>query len=185
LAIALPTANPKNIGLAFAGERESDFRGAHKEPMRDRDCSSTISQSASMIPDRLRSPEPPRAARSSETPIAPPPGVDHCDRIAEAFARRDLAVTMQQKLEVEWIEKLLDRRNPHKAKPRTTLTRGKEWGSKTTNSAQAPATVDRHALLDRIEVLRAHIRDEVGMAAMAAEPTKILLEADIGFARRP
>jgi hypothetical protein len=73
-----------------------------------------ISQSASMIPDRLRSSEPPRARSSSETPIAPPLGVDHCDRIAEAFARRDLAVTMQQKLEIEWIEKLLERKNANK-----------------------------------------------------------------------
>jgi hypothetical protein len=95
------------------------MRGAPASVMRDvvADSRRGISQSASMIPDRLRPSEPPRAPNSSETPIAPPPGVDHCDRIAEAFARQDLTVTMQQKLEIEWIEKLLDRRNGgHRAK---------------------------------------------------------------------
>jgi hypothetical protein len=63
-------------------------------------------------------------------------------------------------------------------KLRTILFPGKEWGSATTNrvnsvsDAQAPATVDRRELLERIGALRADLREEIGAAALMAEPTK-------------
>jgi hypothetical protein len=73
--------------------------------------------SASMIPDNKRSDEPPHAPVSAEIPIAPPSGVNYCDAIAESFARRDLAIAHQQRIELEWTESLIaDRRNPHMAK---------------------------------------------------------------------
>jgi hypothetical protein len=76
-----------------------------------------ISQTASMIPQSKRANEPPRAPVSAEVPIGPPSGVNYCDAIAESFARRDLAVTHQQRMELEWIEGLLaDRKNPRRVR---------------------------------------------------------------------
>jgi hypothetical protein len=39
--------------------------------------------------------------------------------------------------------------------------------------SDVPAIVDRHALLDRIGALRVYIHEEIGAAALMAEPTKV------------
>jgi hypothetical protein len=69
-----------------------------------------------MIPDRQRSEDKPRAPSGGTTPIQPPPGLRWIDAQCDAQDKRDRAVAIQQKMEIEWTEHLLARRNPHKAK---------------------------------------------------------------------
>ena len=58
----------------------------------------------------------PRRPSGATAPIQPPPGIEHIDRLCDEADRRARAVAVQQKLALEWIEGLLERRNPHKAK---------------------------------------------------------------------
>jgi hypothetical protein len=76
-----------------------------------------ISQSASLIPPRQRSENRPRPASGGPAgEVKPPPGIEHIDRLCDEADRRARAVAVQQKMELEWIEELLERRNPNKAK---------------------------------------------------------------------
>jgi hypothetical protein len=58
----------------------------------------------------------PRPASGGSVPIQPPPGIKYVDQLCDAADRRDRAVAIQQKIETEWIEQLLERKNPYKAK---------------------------------------------------------------------
>jgi hypothetical protein len=60
--------------------------------------------------------EKPRAPSGGTTPIQPPPGIKYVDQLCDAADRRDRAVRVQQEMEAAWIEGLLERGNPHKAK---------------------------------------------------------------------
>jgi hypothetical protein len=60
--------------------------------------------------------EKPRPPSGGVTPISQPPGIAHIDRLCDEADRRARAVAAQQQAETAWIEMLLERRNPHKAK---------------------------------------------------------------------
>jgi hypothetical protein len=74
-----------------------------------------LNPSGSLIPDRLRSNEPPRAASGGMVEVKPPPGINIIDQMCDAQDRRDRAITHQQAMELARIEELLDRRNPQRA----------------------------------------------------------------------
>src|SRR6516165_5538567 len=67
-----------------------------------------ILQSASMIPDRLRSEDKPRPASGGTGPVQPPPGLRWVDQQLDAADRRDRAVRVQQEMELAEIERRLD-----------------------------------------------------------------------------
>jgi hypothetical protein len=71
------------------------------------------SQSASFIPDRQRSKETPRPPSGGSVPLKPVDGINAMDRIAEAFARRDRADAMRERIdtvrvETQWREFLME-----------------------------------------------------------------------------
>jgi hypothetical protein len=68
-----------------------------------------------MIPPS-RQPAKPRGNGWVEAAPLKAPDTRWVDAQIDAQDARDRAVRLQQKLELEWIEKLLDRRDPYKAK---------------------------------------------------------------------
>ena len=72
----------------------------------------------SSLASRPSSPQPPSPKGNGWQDAAPLKPIDtrYIDALCDAQDRRDRAVAIQQKMETEWIEHLLDRRNPHKAK---------------------------------------------------------------------
>src|SRR5262249_39065659 len=64
------------------------------------------SYNTSLIPDRQRSGDGPRAPSGGGTaPISSPPGITHIDRLCDAAARRDRLARIQQELDAAEIEK--------------------------------------------------------------------------------
>jgi hypothetical protein len=63
-----------------------------------------ISQSASLIPDKQRAAEEPRAASGGTIPVQSPPGVRWIDQQVEVQNRIDHAAAIRQRVEAEWIE---------------------------------------------------------------------------------
>jgi hypothetical protein len=59
--------------------------------------------------------EKPRAPSGGTAPLQPPPGLNYVDALCDEADRRARAVAIQQRMETEWIEGLLERRNPHRA----------------------------------------------------------------------
>ena len=108
----------------------------------------------------------PRRASGGTTEEKPPPGIEHIDRMCDAQDRRDRAIAHQQAAELAWIEGLLERKNPHKAKTNYDPFRGKEWGSTTTDVKWTgrlsprfdpwPATGFIRSLRYRLSVLSPH-----------------------------
>jgi hypothetical protein len=75
-----------------------------------------ISQSASPIPPaREKSVRPRGSGWQDAQPVSQPPGVNLIDKMCDAQDRAAKAAAIRQRVENEWIEGLLERRNPHKA----------------------------------------------------------------------
>lgn len=78
-----------------------------------------IPTSASMIPDRQRAAEEPRAPASGGTaPLAQPPGVNIIDQMVEEQSRKERLRDIQNSLINHEIERRLASHDPHKAKTR-------------------------------------------------------------------
>jgi hypothetical protein len=77
------------------------------------DARKGISQSASMIPDRQRSEDKPRAPSGGTVEIKPPPGIDIIDRMCEAQSRADRAAAIRQRIENDWIESHFEKGTTH------------------------------------------------------------------------
>ena len=73
-------------------------------------------QSQSLIPDRQRSEEKPRAVNGGTAPIQPVPGVRHMDAIAESFARADRAAAARVRIDNELAEALLSSKTANRVK---------------------------------------------------------------------
>ena len=56
----------------------------------------------------------PRLVSGGTTPIRPPPGLDHIDRMCAEQDRVDRAAAMKVRIDTELAEAALSRRNPHK-----------------------------------------------------------------------
>ena len=69
------------------------------------------SHSASLIPDRQRSEEKPRAVSGGSVPIQPPPGIADIDRLCDAADRADRAAAARVRMEA-----LMSDKTPHRAK---------------------------------------------------------------------
>jgi hypothetical protein len=74
-----------------------------------------ISASASMVPPS-REPAKPRGNGWVEASPLKPPDVRWCDRQMDAQDKLDRAALLRQRAENDWVEGLLERRNPYKAK---------------------------------------------------------------------
>jgi hypothetical protein len=66
-----------------------------------------IAQSTSMIPDRQRSQDRPRAASGGTVPIQPPPGINYIDRMCEAQDRIDRAAAARVRVDIELAEAMM------------------------------------------------------------------------------
>jgi hypothetical protein len=74
-----------------------------------------ISQSASLAPPIRESTKPRGTGWQDVPPVQQPPGVNLIDKMCDAQDRAAKAAAIRQRVENEWIEGLLERRNPHKA----------------------------------------------------------------------
>jgi hypothetical protein len=63
-----------------------------------------IPQTTSMIPDRQRAQDRPRAASGGTAPLTPPPGINYIDRMCEAQDRVDRAAAIRVRIETELVE---------------------------------------------------------------------------------
>jgi len=70
------------------------------------------SQSASLLPDRLRSEDKPRAPSGGTVPIESPPGLQYVDRLCEAAARNDRLAALKVKVETDWLFQLEQTKGP-------------------------------------------------------------------------
>jgi hypothetical protein len=75
-----------------------------------------ISKSASMIPDKQRAAEEPRAASGGTIPVQQPAGVRWVDAQCDYADRQERIAAIRQRIENEWIEEKLDRSKPSKVR---------------------------------------------------------------------
>jgi hypothetical protein len=75
-----------------------------------------ISQSTSLIPDRQRSEDKPRAVSGGTVPIQPPPGIEIIDRLCQAQDRADRAAAIRVRIETELVEAAMANKVTYKAK---------------------------------------------------------------------
>jgi hypothetical protein len=66
------------------------------------------SQSASLLPDRQRSKETPRAVSGGTIERKPPPGINYIDRMCEAASHSDRMAALKVKVETQWLEFLME-----------------------------------------------------------------------------
>jgi len=93
----LTTLAPSGLDRRRVARR---FAAALQDPVSYRG----ISKSASLIPDKQRDAEEPRAVSGGTVPVQSPPGVRWVDQQVEAQDRIDRAAAIRQRVEAEWIE---------------------------------------------------------------------------------
>jgi len=80
------------------------------------DARNGISQSASLIPDRQRSNDRPRASGGGSVPLGPPPGIEHIDRMVAHQDRIDRAAAARVRIETALVETMMEEKIQNRAK---------------------------------------------------------------------
>jgi len=96
-----PAAPPEWVRDAVAAEPKG-FMADIIQASRQR------SNSASLIPDRMRSDDKPRPVSGGTTELKGVPGIDAMDRIAAGFAYQDRMAALKVKVETDWLEYQLE-----------------------------------------------------------------------------